>query len=174
MNRWLQHKVLRAKYRKYALRISAVAHIILLIVCPLFFIHSELQELEDEIQVELISELPRQVVKKKQTPIPKEEPPAPEPPKPEMPVPEEDIPERKKITLQKDVNVVKAEQSPVEIAKIPASAAAAVDIQQPYQNLYSLLLEALTRVMNKPVIQDAAIPVPETPQKGLAKVSEKV
>ena len=130
MNRWIQHKVLRAKYRKYALRISVIAHFILLIVMALLLLTSEVQELEDEIQVELFTELPRQVVKKKPTPMLKEIP-KEEPPKPEMPVPEEDIPERKKITLQKDVNVVKAEQSPVEIAKLPARSQTSVDIQQP-------------------------------------------
>ncbi len=133
MNRWLQHKVLWAKYRKYAVRISAVVHIILLIVCPLFFIHSELQELEDEIQVELIPD-PNVLIDPPKTKlkveIPKEEP-APEPPKPEMPVPAEKIAERKKITLQKDVDVVKAEQSPVEVAKLPARSQTSVDIQQP-------------------------------------------
>ena len=51
-----------------------------------------------------------------------------EPPKPEMPVPPEDILQRKDVTLQKAVNVIQQESS-LEIAKLPTSAAA-VDIEQ--------------------------------------------
>ncbi len=131
MHRWIQHKVLRAKDRKYALRISAVVHVIAVILFSVFFIKTEIEETEDKIQVELITELPRQVVKKK--PIPKKEPepepePIPTPPEPEMPELEEIIPERKEVTLQKAVNVVQ-QKSSLEIAKLPASAAA-VDIEQ--------------------------------------------
>ena len=127
MYRWIQHKVLRAKYRKYALRISAVAHIIGVILFAVFFIKNEIEETEDKFTVELIENLPRQVVRKK----PKEEPPepAPKPPEPEMPELEEIIPERKEVTLQKAVNVVQ-QKSSLDIAKLPASAAA-VDIEQP-------------------------------------------
>lgn len=128
-NRWLWYKVLRAKYRKYAVRISAVVHIILFIVCPLFFIHTEPQVLEDEIQVELIKEVPRQVVKKKPTPVPKKEP-EPEPPKPQMPQIEENRPERRKMTSEKEVNVVQPKPS-VEVAKLPVSTSSGVDMQQP-------------------------------------------
>ena len=126
MNRWLLHKVSRQKYRKYAIRISIVVHFIMILMFTIFFINPEIQEMEDKIAVELISELPRQIIKKKPIPIQKEKP--PEPPEPEMPVPEENIPQRKKITLQKEVDVVQHKSS-LEIAKLPASAA--VDIQQP-------------------------------------------
>lgn len=98
MHRWIQHKVLRAKYRKYAIRISAVAHVIALILFSVFFIKTEIQEIEDKIQVELIEEPPRQVVKKKPTPMPKKEP--------EMPELEQIKPQRKEVTLQKAVDVV--------------------------------------------------------------------
>ena len=127
MHRWIQHKVLRAKYRKYAIRISAVAHIIGVILFSVFFIKTEIEETEDKFEVELLENLPRQVIKKK--PIPKKEPePAPKPPEPEMPELEEIIPERKEVTLQKAVNVVH-QKSSLDIAKLPASAAA-VDIEQ--------------------------------------------
>ena len=131
MNRWLQHKVLRAKYRKYALRISVVTHVIMMIA-TVFFIHSEIQELEDEIQVELIREVPRRVVKKKPTPIPKEEPPEPEPelPKPEIPRIEENRPERRKITSEKEAAVVQPKPS-VEVAKLRVSTETGVEMQQP-------------------------------------------
>ncbi len=126
MYRWIQHKALRAKYRKYAIRISVVAHVIGVILFAVFFIKNEIEETEDKFTVELIENLPRQVIKKK----PKEEPPepAPKPPEPEMPELEEIIPERKEVTLQKAVNVVQ-QKSSLDIAKLPASAAA-VDIEQ--------------------------------------------
>ena len=132
MFRWIQLKALREKYRKYAIRISALTHIIAVILFSVLFIKTEIQEAEDEIQVELLTELPRQVVKKKPTPIPKKEPepvPTPESPKPEMPELEDVNPQRKEVTLQNAVNIVK-QKSSLEIAKIPASAAA-VDIEQP-------------------------------------------
>ena len=125
MHRWIQHKVLRAKYRKYALRISAVGHVIATILFSVFFAKTEIQEIEDAIQVELITELPRQVDKKRPTPVPKVEPPEPAP---EMPELEEINPQRKEVTLQNNVNVVQ-QRSSLEIAKMPASAAA-VDIEQ--------------------------------------------
>ena len=130
MKRWIQHKVERAKYRKYALRISAVGHVIAVILFSFFFIKTEIQEAEDEIAVELLTELPRQVVKKKPTPIPKKEPelePTPKPPEPEMPELEEITPQRKEITLEKTVNVVQHEPT-LEMADMPASAKA-VEIQ---------------------------------------------
>ena len=122
MNRWIQHKVLRAKYRKYALRISAVIHVIMLILLSLFFITTEIQEAEDEIAVELFTELPRQIVKKKPTPILIKEPePTLKPPEPEMPELEEITPQRKEITLEKTVNVVQHKPT-LEMADMPAGA----------------------------------------------------
>ncbi len=127
MNRWLFHKIGRQKYRKYALRISLIAHFIFIIVLALLFIFkSEKQNIEDAIQVEFITDLPRQQIVKKK-PTPKKEP-EPMPPEPEMPELEEITPQRKEVTLQKTVNVVQ-QKSSLEIAKLPASAA--VDIQQP-------------------------------------------
>lgn len=89
--------------------------------------------LEDEIQVELIRELPRQVVKKKPTPVPQQEPepePEIEPPKPQMPQIEENKPERRKMTSEKEVTVVQPKPS-VDIAKLPVSTSAGVEMQQP-------------------------------------------
>ena len=132
MNKWLMHKVLRAKYRKYAIRISLVVHFIMILIFAIFFINPDIQEIEDEIAVELFKELPRQIVKKKpilKQELPKQEPDPPKP-EPEMPVPEEDIPKRKEITLQKEVNVVQHKSS-LEIAKMPARTQTSVDIQQP-------------------------------------------
>ncbi len=131
-NRWLWYKVLRGKYRKYAVRISVVAHIILFIVCPLFFIQTEPQVLEDEIQVELLTEVPRQVVKKRPTPVPEKEPePEPEPPKLEKPVIEAKKPERRKMTSEKEDSVVQPRFPSVDVAKLPVSTETGVDIQQP-------------------------------------------
>ena len=131
MYRWIQHKALRAKYRKYALRISAVVYIIgILVIALLLFFKTDVQELKDAIQVDILHEQHVLI-----DPPPEPEPipefeftPKEEPPKPEMPVPPEDILQRKEITLQKAVNVVQ-QKSFLEIAKLPASAAA-VDIEQ--------------------------------------------
>ena len=116
-NRSLQQKVLRAKYSKYALRISVVAHVILMIAFSVFFIKSEMQKLEDEIQVELIKEVQQQVVKTEPAPIPKKEIPEP---KIEMP---------KKRDVQKQVKVIQPERS-MEIAKMSAAAPKRIDIDE--------------------------------------------
>ena len=126
-NRGLSHKVLRAKYRKYALRISLVAHVIMMIA-TVFFIKSETQVIEDEIEVELIQAVPRRVVKKQPTPIPKQEP-EPEIPKPQMPQIEENRPERRKMTSEKEVTVVQPKPS-VEVAKLPVRTSAGVEMQR--------------------------------------------
>ena len=57
MYRWIQHKALRAKYRKYALRISAVVHIIgILVIALVLFFKTDVQELKDAIQVDILHE----------------------------------------------------------------------------------------------------------------------
>ena len=127
MNTWILHKAQRYKYRKYAIRISLIAHVLMFLTIPFIFIQKQIQEIEDEVAVELIEELPRQVVQKKSPP--KEKPPEPAPPKPEMPELEKITPQRKEVPLQKEVNVVQHKAS-LEIAKLPASAAA-IEIEQP-------------------------------------------
>ncbi|MCG9132720.1 VWA domain-containing protein [Candidatus Poribacteria bacterium] len=128
--RWLQQKVLRTKYRKYALRISLVVHVIMMIA-TVFFIKSEVQELEDEFEVELIKAVPRRVAKKKPTPIPKvETEPEPEPPKPEMPQITQNRPERRKMTSEKAVTAVQPKPS-VDVAKLPIRTSPGVEMQQP-------------------------------------------
>lgn len=129
MNRWVLAKVIRGKYRKYAFRISAVTHIIgILVIALLLFFKTEVRELEDEIQVDIIRE-PHVLITDPPQPPPKLTPKA-ETPKPEMPVPPKAIPVRKKMTLQKEVNVVEHKQS-TQIAEKPASASTTVAIQQP-------------------------------------------
>lgn len=128
MQRWIQQKVLHAKYRKYAVRISVALHVIWMIAFAVFFIQSEFDAFEDEIQVELIRELPRQSVKKRPTPIPKQEP-EPEPPKPQMPQIEEKKPEPRKMTAEKEDTVVQHKPS-VDIAQLPVSTSAGVEMQR--------------------------------------------
>lgn len=118
MNRWVLQKAFRQQYRTYALQISAIVHIIMMIGFSIFFLRPKMQEVEDAIHVELIEALPRQeIVKQKvieiQTPIEKVE----------MPI-------QKKLPVEKQVNVVKPEAS-LAIAKMPARAPTAVEIQQP-------------------------------------------
>ncbi len=119
MNKWLMHKVLRAKYRKYALRISVVVHVIMIIVYALFFIQTEVSVIEDEMEIEFIKELPR-ITKKQPMPILKKE----------IPKPKVEMPTLEKRTIRKQVNVVKPEQS-VEIKKMDTPARAGGGMQSP-------------------------------------------
>ena len=110
MNRWVLQKAFRQQYRTYALQISVIVHIIMIIGFSIFFLRPKMQEVEDEIHVELIEALPRQKI---QTPIEKFE-----------------VPIHKKLSVEKSVNVMKPEAS-LAIAKMPARVPTAVDIQQP-------------------------------------------
>ncbi len=107
------------EYRKRAFMISAIVHGVVIVVCTfLLFKAQQVPELEDEIQVELLSELPRQIpdiVNKK--------------PKQETPVQKQETPTQKKmITSQKSVSRHTPKHL-LEIAKMSAGAAAPVDIQ---------------------------------------------
>ena len=127
MNKRLLKRAFQQQYRKRALIISVIVHVIVCLSSAFFFITAAVQETEDEIQVELISELPRQqVVKKKTVPIPKKD--APPKPKEEMPIPKEMPIEKKKITLEKKVDVIQPEHK-LEIAKMPAKTPAKVELQ---------------------------------------------
>ena len=129
MNRRLLNIALSREYCKHAFRVSAIVHVIVLIVWAfLFFKAQQVQELEDEIQVGLIYELPRQhIVKEKVIPIPPQE--------------TEPITQVKR-TLQKKVNVGHPEPS-LEIAKMPSSAPAQVDIQSESKNKIDVDLPAV-------------------------------
>ena len=164
-NRGLSHKVLRAKYRKYALRISLLAHVILMIA-TVFFIRSERQVLEDEIEVELIPALPRRVVKKQPPPIPKAAPePEPEIPKPQLPQIEPEKPERRKMTSEKAVTVLQPKPS-VVVAKLPVSTSAGVDMQQPSLKRSEVDAPALSETPD--VTTDADLPT--TPDAVLSPI----
>ena len=118
MSKWVVEKAFRQQYRTYALRISVIVHILMIIVFSIFFLRPKIQEMEDEIHVELIEALPRQeIVKKKVSEI-------------QTPIEKVEVPLEKKTPVQKPVNVMKPEAS-VAIAKMPASAPKAVDIQHP-------------------------------------------
>ncbi|MDE0084744.1 MAG: VWA domain-containing protein [Candidatus Poribacteria bacterium] len=128
MNKRLLKRAFQQQYRKRALIISVIVHVILALTCAFFFVTAVVQETEDEIQVELISELPRQqVVKKKTVPIPKKEEPPPKL-KEEMPIPKEVPIEKKKITLEKKVDVIQPEHK-VAVAKMPAKTPVKVELQ---------------------------------------------
>lgn len=102
MNKRILQKASRQKYRKYALRISLIAHVVMFLTIPFIFIQQQIQEMEDEIAVELIPPKWRLIDPPHQAPV------TPPPPVPKIEMP--------KIEL--------------EIAKLPASAAA-VEIEQP-------------------------------------------
>ena len=122
MNRHLLQKAFRHQYRMYAFRISLIAHVILVLVFSFFFIKSQVIEPEDEIQVDIISPLPRQqLVKKKPLVIPQQE---------ETP-PVVQIPEKRDV--QKQMNVKQPEES-VEITKMPITAPTGIEVQHPALN----------------------------------------
>lgn len=109
MNKWILHKAQRHKYRKYALRISMVAHVVMFLTIPFIFIKNHIQEMEDAVQVELIPQEHRLIDPPHRNRIIKEPPPPETPaPKVEIEMPELDI----------------------EIEKMPAGSTTAVDIQQ--------------------------------------------
>ena len=91
-----------------------VAHVILIIVFAIFFIHSELDEFEDEIQVELIP-----------APIRLIEPPKT---KPKLEIPQEEPPQQRNITSEKEVTVVQPKPS-VDIAQLRVNTSTGVEIQ---------------------------------------------
>lgn len=120
MNKRLLNIALMQHYRKRAFMFSVVVHVIAAIVFSFFFITAYVQETEDEIQVELISELPRQRTVKKQTiPVPEK---APEPEKEQVPV---TAPKR---TIQKKESGTPLTKPSVEIAKMSAAAPKQVEI----------------------------------------------
>lgn len=116
MNGWVLRKTFRQQYRMYALRISVIAHVILIVVLSFIVIRSEIQEYEDEIQVELFSELPRELIIKKQViqePIVTEE--------------TTPTPIREKLPLKKQAKVIEPNTS-LDIAKLPVNVPKAVEI----------------------------------------------
>ncbi|MYF56480.1 VWA domain-containing protein [Candidatus Poribacteria bacterium] len=75
MNNRLLQKAFQREHRKRAFRISLIVHgiAIILLMLNLYF-KSDISEAEDEIQIDILSELPRQQKKRKKVlPIPKKE-----------------------------------------------------------------------------------------------------
>lgn len=118
MNSRVLQKAFRQQYRTYALRISAIVHIIMMIGVSIFFLKPKTQEVEDEIHVELIEALPRQeIVKQKVIEI-------------QTSIEKVGVPIQKKLSVEKPVDLMKPEAS-LAIAKMRPRAPTAVDIQQP-------------------------------------------
>ncbi|MDE0085076.1 MAG: VWA domain-containing protein [Candidatus Poribacteria bacterium] len=112
MNSHLLRKSFRQQYRKRALRISVGVHVLFLIIFTFFFLRSQVTEIEDEIQVDIISELPRQNIEKKK-----------ETPKEKIPIPREER------ILEKKETVAQPKQS-LEIAKMSPAAQTQVEIHE--------------------------------------------
>ncbi len=132
MNRRLLNRALQREKAKRALGISVIVHVILSIVYVLFFVPSVVLEMEDEIQVDLISEVLRKPIeKKKVAPMPKKEP---EPENVEMPIPEE-IPKIKhrQSDITKEVNVV-AKTHSLEITKMSAASPTPTPVDIPQES----------------------------------------
>ena len=112
--------VLRQQYRKYAIRASLIVHLVGVFAFSLFFIKSEVYEGEDEIQVDILPQLPLQQIVKKQS-IPKT--------KVEVPIPKEETPITKVLTPKTSLQIAKRPASdtlraPVKSIDIPALPAA--------------------------------------------------
>ena len=120
--------VLRQQHRKYAIRVSLIVHLVGIFAFSFFFIKSEVYEGEDEIQVDILPQLPRQQMVKKQ-PIPKI--------KVEVPIPKEETPiETQNRTIEKkQVKIIEPKPS-LEIAKMPTSLPVATDTHsQPVEKI---------------------------------------
>lgn len=100
MNRWMLYKTSRQKYRKYAFCISLVVHLIFVVVMVLLLINSEIQDLEDGVQVKL---MPGQL----QQPI---------------------VQKRPKLIVKKETPSVMIPESQIEITKMPTGSTTAVEI----------------------------------------------
>ncbi len=100
MNRWMLYKTARQKYRKYAFCISLVVHLIFVVVVVLLLINSEIQDLEEGIQVKLMPELLQQPIVQK----------------------------RPKLIVKKETPSVMIPESQIEITKMPTGSATAVEI----------------------------------------------
>lgn len=100
MNQHVQYKASRQKYHKFAFYISMVVHLIFVMVVMLFLNNSEIQELEDEIQVGHFAELPQQRI----------------------------VNERPKQIGKKETPSTETPESRIEMAKSPAGWATVVDI----------------------------------------------
>lgn len=117
MNSRVLQKAFRQQYRTYALRISGIVHIIMMIGFSIFFLKPKTQEVEDEIHVELIEVLPREIVKQKVVEI-------------QTPIEKVEVPIQKKLPVEKPVDLMKPEAS-LAIAKMPRRVPQRVDIQHP-------------------------------------------
>ena len=121
MNRRLLHKVFGREHRKRAFRISLILHAIALIVITLtLYFKSDVYEGDDEIQVDILSDLPRQELKKKSLLIHKKEPKKEE--TPIQPEPEPIVTQKR--TMQKKHTEVKHPQQSAEIPKMQAATSA--------------------------------------------------
>ena len=123
MNTWILHKVSRQKYRKYAIRISLIVHVVMFLTIPFIFIQKQIQEIEDEIAVELIPPKWRLIDPPHQAPV------TPPPPVPKIEMPEIEIETPQKRVVEKEMSAIQHKQS-LEIAKMPVSVAV-VDTQHP-------------------------------------------
>lgn len=154
MDRRLLKQVLRQKHARNALRVSLILHIIYLLVFSIFFITSDDDAFEDEIQVDLIRALPRQEIAEKKA-VPKIEV---YPPKPQEETPLETQHRRLE---KKEVKEIKPQPS-LEITKMAAPLPASAETHSdPVEKIDAP--ELLTTLEAPDVSTDAALPpVPES------------
>ena len=154
MNRRLLRMAFREEHRKYAVRFSLILHVIGMLVFSIFFIKSQVDEFGDEIQVDIIRQLPPQEIPKKKA-VPKIEV--------ETPIPEEDTPTEKQRTIQKKEVKQIAPKPSLEIAKIEVAPLpdSAETHSEPVKKIDAT--ELLTALEAPDVSTDAELPpVPES------------
>lgn len=129
MNSRLLQKAFQREHRKRAFRISLIVHgiAIILLMINLYF-KSDISEAEDEIQIDIISELPRQQKKKKVLPTIKKETELKQEKTPIPPV----VQQKRTMTLQQKQTTVKHIQQTAAIQKMEGAGAASLqpDMQQ--------------------------------------------
>jgi len=162
MNRRLLQIAFRQEHRKYALRLSLVLHVVSMLIFSIFFIKTHVGELEDEIHVDLLPQLPTQEIPKKKV-APKIEVETPVPEKVETPIPEVEKPiEIKHRTIEKKSVKAIAVKPSVEIAKMEVSARPD-SVQQTDPVKKTDVKEHLTALEAPDVSTDAELPpVPES------------
>ena len=142
MNQLMLYKTSRQKYRKYAFCISLVVHLIFVMVMVLVLIDSEIQDLEEGIQVKLMPKLLQQPIVQK----------------------------RPKLVVKKETPSVMIPESQIEITKMPAGSATAVEIHPTSLKQTDVDATALADASN--LSTDADLPM--TPKSILSPIGKGI
>ena len=172
MNKRLLKRALQREKAKRALGISVIVHVILSVAYVLFFIPTVVQEAEDAIPVDLISEIPDEpIVKKKMVPIAVKEL---EPETVKIPeTMEEPVIKPRQSDIRKEANVVNPKHS-LEIAKLPSSAPVDIPTKQtetvePELNVPDIATTVDLTPNPESVLSSTASEIGDSPRKSFGK-----